>query len=142
MGMLATMEVSVKSVKTRIGYEVPRADETNGDLYICLNYLEELFGWHSCGKTSADVYGVLLGQGFGNHIYLNEAVEYYVNSFKADVPQIWADLTAFEFLVENCDTPDVFIPFGSYLVQNKGILIKELIEGMTPGWFPDTEETA
>lgn len=134
--MLSTMELNVPPLKTRIGVEVPYKDETNGELLICLNYLEQSFGWTACGKTSTDVYGVLLQNGYGSHIYLNESTEHYVGSLNADVPQIWADLAAFEFLVENADQPEVFIPLGTYVNQHKEELIEELVNGMTPGdWF-------
>lgn len=139
--MLHTMELDIPPLKTRIGVEVPYKDETNGDLYLCLNYLEQAFGWNAIGKTSADVYGILLSQGYGNHIYLDDSTEHYVGVLNADVPQIWIDLTAFEFLVSNTDDPTPFIPLGTYINQHKENLITELREGMTPGdWFVSDKE--
>lgn len=138
--MITKMKLNVANATTYIGIEVPSPEDTNGELLIQLNYLEDLMGWTRIGMNSMNVYQALMSKGYAGHVFFEDHCAYFDTKRDEDVPPIFVDLHAFEYLVSEAADPSLLIPLGTYIYQHKDKLITELREGMTPGnWFIETD---
>lgn len=138
--MMTMMKLNVANATTYIGTEVPNIEDTNGELLIQCNYLEDIMGWKRIGMNSMNVYQALMSKGYAGHVFFEDHCAYFDATKNEDVPSIWVDLYAFEYLVSEAADPDQLIPLGTYIYQHKEELLAELREGMTPGdWFVNSD---